>query len=223
MQRARLAVLAALLAGAPEALAQVRPEVPLPPPPRAAASRPPGWLAVSAGPFAAFDRGQSVGLAVDYGYDVTPARLRGWRLEAHLVLVAARPSEDTALFQELAVPVPGVPPERIPAGVEEARALVVSLVPVARLRRELAPGFAVELDGGAGLYQTLERYERDETFLGRSERTKNVTGIALHAAAGVALDLSPRTRLVFRPFAFDLLPGSDWSAFSPRMGLAFRL
>lgn len=226
-----LLALAALLFAGPSALAQQRADVPLPPPPAGAArvapvaTTPgaPGWLGLSAGPYAAFERGQSLGVVLDYGFDATPARWTRWRLEWHLALALARPSEDTALTREVAGGLPGVPGASVPAGVEEASAYVAAIVPTARLRYELAPGFALVLDGGAGVSQTIERYERDETFVGRSERTENVTGLALRLGAGVSVDLAPRVRLLFVPLAVELLAGADYSGFAPSMGLAFRL
>jgi len=234
MSTSRLLVaLAALLAAGP-GLAQQNLDVPLPPPPAGTgrlaaapaapprAGRAPGWIALAAGPYAAFERGQSLGLVLDYGFDATPPRWTRWQLEWHLAVGLSRPSEDTALTREEAG-LPGEPALSVPAGIEDASAYVATIVPTARLRRELAPGFAVVLDGGAGLSQTVERYERDEMFVGRSEQTKNVTGLALRLGAGISVDLGARVRLLFVPLAVDFLVGADWSGFSPSMGLAFRL
>lgn len=242
MSITRLAlVLAAAIAvaAAPRARAQSKNDVPLPPPPagmgRVAASSPPaagrapGWLGLSAGPFAAFERGQSLGLVLDYGFEATPPGWTRWQLEWHLAFVVSRPTEDTPLFRlESTSGIPGFPGTGtsaviVPAGVEQSTVLLAAIVPTARLRLPVAPGFALVLDGGLGVVQSVEQYERDEMFVGRTERTKNVTGLALRLGAGVTVDFSQRLRLVFEPIAFSILMGPEHSGFTPTLGLAYRL
>jgi hypothetical protein len=233
LRRAAFAALArrlalALALAAPAAPARAA-DVPLPPPPAgtarlgAAPAADGTWVGLSVGPFAAFDRGQSFGAQLDYGFDRTPPSWQKLRLEWHLVLAAARPTADTLLTRTEVVGV--YPPmyQQVPAGSEHATALVAEIVPTARVVYPVVPGFSFIADGGVGVVQTVEKYERDETFVGASKTTKNVTGLSIHAGLGVAVDLGARTRLVFQPVALAFLAGTDYSAFTPNIGLAFRL
>lgn len=237
----RILALAALAAAAP-ALAQARrdsaaasrpaaptsaraaAEIPLPPPPEGTALRPrrAAWLAVSAGPWAGFDAGQSAALLVDYGFLRTPAAWRRLELEVRLSVMVARPTEDTDLTV-LVLPPFGVTPVPVAAGSEEQRAWVVEVVPEARLRLPVGPKFALLAGAGVGLAQSVERSERTEMFAGRTETTDNVTGLVLRVSAGMSFDLSARTRLLFQPVAFSLQLGPGFSAWVPNLGLAYRL
>lgn len=228
IRRTALAATLATLAAPALATAQ-RGDVPLPPPPtgtaRLVTAPEPGgtWLGLSVGPFAAFDRGQSFAGQIDYGFERTPPGWTRLQLEWHLVVAGARPSEDTQLSRvEL---VSTYPPQygAVPSGSEKATAIVAEIVPTARVRLPVVPGFALFADGGVGIVQTVEKYERDETFTGASTTTKNVTGLSLRAGIGVSVDLGARTRLVFQPIALALLLGTDYSAFTPTIGLAYRL
>lgn len=232
MNGSQLAValgLAAALAAAPPALAQPAPTaVPLPPPPPGttlvapeAAPNGGGWFGVAAGPYAAFERGRSFALVLDYGIPRAP--LGRFDLEWHLAVVAASPSEESGLSRLQPSPGFGVPAMSVPSGIEEASALVLEVVPMARLRYAFVPGFALVVDGGVGVCQTFERYERDEMFVGRSEESKNVTGVVLRAGLGVAVDFTPRLRLLFEPVALSAQLGADYSGFTPLLGLAYRL
>jgi hypothetical protein len=227
----RVALAAALLCalgGARAASAQsYRPEVPLPPPPAGTTARPaelaspapasgPSWLGVSAGAFASFDRGQSPAVELDYGFARTPPAWTRWQLEYHVAVAAARPKDELSLFR-----LEGTTP--VASGFDRLTAIVAQVVPYARARYPFVPGFALVLDGGVGVVQSIEKLERTETFVGASKETKNVTGLAVRAGVGVSVDLSERTRLVFEPLAFALLLGLDYSAFTPSIGLAYRL
>lgn len=221
--------LAAALAAAPRALAQPAPTaVPLPPPPPGTTLVAPpaapdggGWFGVAAGPYAAFKRGRSFALVLDYGIPRAP--LGRFDLEWHLAVVATSPSEESGLSRLQPSPGFGVPAMSVPSGIEEASALVVEVVPMARLRYAFVPGFALVVDGGVGVCQTFERYERDEMFVGRSEESKNVTGVVLRAGLGVSVDFTPRLRLLFEPIALSAQLGADYSGFTPLLGLAYRL
>jgi hypothetical protein len=206
-----------------------RASVPLPPPPpgtaRIAAAPASGgsWLGLTVGPFLGFDRGQSIAGQIDYGFERTPPGWSRLQLEWHLVVAFARPSADTKLTRTEYLPTYPPTYRQVSAGSEQATALVAEIAPTARLRYPLASGVALFADGGAGLVQTVEKYERDVTFVGASTTTKNVTGLSLRAALGLSVDLSERMRLVFEPVAFDLLLGTDYSAFTPNFGVAYRL
>jgi hypothetical protein len=210
-------------------------DVPLPPPPTARAApvealpapgraARTGWLAFAGGPFAAFDRGRSAALSVDYGWVATPASWRRLELEWHLAVFVSRPEAETPLVRHELALVGGTPTTiAVPSGEETSRALVVEVLPTARLRRTVVAGLGLFADAGVGVVQTVERHERDETYVGRSKTTRNVTAPVLRVGAGLALDLSDRVRLSFVPFALSLQLGADWSAFAPTVGLAFRL
>ncbi len=227
----RLALSAALLAalgGARPASAQSRAAVPLPPPPAGTTALPAeplaspapshgaSWLGVSAGAFAGFDRGESPAVELDYGFLRTPPSWTRFQLEWHLAIGVARPKDEVALTR-----VKGT--TALPSGYDRVTAIVAQIVPYARVRYQVVPGFAFVLDGGAGVAQSIEKLERAETFVGASKETKNVTGLAIRAGVGVSVDLSERTRLVFEPLAAALLLGPDYSAFTPSIGLAYRL
>ena len=212
---------------APQAALPAAAAIPLPPPPAGTTLRPRGadggWLAVAVGPHATFSSGDSVALHLDFGVLRTPPAWQRLALEYRLAVLLARPGEDTALARYVPSPLGlGYPGTQIPSGVERASAWVVEVVPTARVRLAWEK-FALFADGGLGLVQTVERYEREESFVGRSERTENVTGLVLRAGAGMAFDLSPRTRLLLQPLAFSFQLGPDFSAYTPSLGLSYRL
>jgi hypothetical protein len=230
VRRAALsAVLLVALGGARPASAQSRrADVPLPPPPVGttrvepvladpAPSRGPSWIGLSVGAFAAFDRGQSPAVDLDYGFARTPSGWTRWQLEWHLAVSAARPTDETVITR---LDAGGA---SLVSGFDKATVFVAQVVPYARVRYPFVPGFALVVDAGAGVVQTIEKYEHQETFVGASTQTKNVTGLSLRAGLGVSVDLSERTRLVFEPLAYALLLGTDYSAFTPTIGLAYRL
>jgi len=221
-QRGDLAPRTAPLVAARPAIAAAT-AVPLPPPPAGAAPKPGrvGWLAVSAGPWAGFDLGQSAALHVDYGFLRTPPGWRRAQLEVRLSVMVARPSEDTDLTRVI-TPAFGSPVS-VYAGVEETRVWAVEVVPMARVRLPFGEKFALYADGGVGLAQTIEKYDRQEMYAGHTERTENVTGLVLRLGAGMSFALSPRTRLLFEPVAVSLQLGPDFSAYVPTLGLAYRL
>jgi hypothetical protein len=199
-------------------------EVPLPPPPpgtRLLPSRA-AWLAVSAGPFAATDQGSSAALTVDYGFASALQPVAGADLEWHLLVVGAAPGYDAALTAT-APAFPGGPAVTTVVGTTERNAWVVQVAPTARLRRALAPGLAVFADGGLGLGLAWDETVDDQAFVGRTTTRRATVGLLLRLGAGVAWDATERLRLVFHPVAVSVELGSDWSAFTPSFGLAFRL
>jgi hypothetical protein len=211
---------------APRAPVAAATAIPLPPPPAGTTLQrrsTEGWLGLAVGPHAAFSSGDSIALHADYGVLRTPAGWRRLTLEYRLAFLLARPEDETALTRFIPSPYgPSYPGTQVPSGVERARAWVVEVVPTARVRVAWEK-FALFADGGLGLVQTLERYEREESFVGRSERTENVTGLVLRAGAGMSFDLSPRTRLLLQPLAFSFQIGPELSAYTPSLGLSYRL
>jgi hypothetical protein len=193
----------------------------VPPPPGARLHGRDRWIAVSPGGFSA-DLGKSVAVQVDYGQDRTPPGWRKLRLEWHLAVMVARPSDETPILR-VTTPPGSLYPVQEPAGVETVRAYVVEVAPAARLRLPFAEKLGVFVDAGAGLCQSIEEYEREETFVGRSVRTQNVTGIVLRGAAGITFEATERLRVLFVPIALSHQIGPGFSAYTPSIGLAYRL
>ncbi len=227
--RIRRVVAAALLSVVPVlasaqqvAPAPARSAVPLPPPPAGTSlrRREGGDLTVGVGAWAALDRGESPAFHLDYGVRRTPAGWSRAELEWRLAVMLARPSEETGLSRTVTPPFGS--PYTTSAGSEDMRVWLVEVVPMARIQRRLARGFSVHADAGLGLAQTLETYDRREMFAGQTVERRNVTGPVLRLAAGLALDLSPRTALRFVPFSLSFHLGSDFSGFAPFFGLSFR-
>jgi len=199
-------------------------DVPLPPPPTGTRLEPrrDATLAVGIGPWAAFDTGESVALHVDYGFSRTPPGFGRLELEYRLVVMISRPSEDTPIT--LLVPPPlGFTPIAIDGGVEQARVWLIEVVPTARLRLPIGASFALHADAGLGLVQTVETYEREELFVGHTKETQNVTGLVLRLGAGLALDVTPRMRVVLQPLAFSIHIGPEYGGYAPSLGLAYRM
>jgi hypothetical protein len=215
-----LLVLAALLWPATSPAA----DVPLPPPPpglRLLPSRA-AWLAVSGGPFAALKQGSATALTLDYGFASSRQPWSGTDLEWHLVAVGAAPGHDGALVVT-APAFPGGPSVSTVVGTSRRSAWVAQLAPTARLRRVLAPGFAVFADGGLGLGLAWDETVEDQAFVGRTTTTRATLAVVARLGAGVTWDATERLRLVLHPIALSAELGSDWSAFTPSLGLAFRL
>lgn len=199
-------------------------DVPLPPPPPGLRLRPSGaaWLAVSMGPFAALDHGSAAALAIDYGFAAAWQPLPSADLEWHLVVTGAAPGYDSAL--EVSAPAfPGGPVVRSVVGTSQRSAVLVAATPTARLRLALAPGLAVFADGGAGLGFAWDETVEDQAFVGRTTTTRAVASVVLRLGGGMTWDASDRLRVVFTPIALSAQLGSSWTAFTPSLGLAFRL
>jgi hypothetical protein len=214
-------------AAAPDAPARAAPApapaAPREAPPRAAslggrAAR----FGASVGAVSAFDGAAGMGFHLDYGIPRTPAGWRKLDLEWHLVASFALPSGETPLTASVATP-SGLGQVQVHAGSEDVSAMVFEVVPTARVLWAVTRGVAFFADAGVGLCQTVESYERAELFRGRSEWREYVTGVVLHAGVGLAADVTPRWRLVFQPVAFDLQLGPKFSAFTPTLGVAYRL
>ena len=196
------------------------PEVPLAPPP--AVEQPRGtWLGASAGFWSGFDLGQSVALQIEYGVERTPPSWTRLGLEYRLSVMVARPTDETELTRVMGVAYP-FQPVSVVSGAEKTEAWVVEVAPAARVRLPFQK-LAVFVDVGVGIAQTVERYERDEMFEGSTTKTENVTGLVARLGGGVSYDLSPRTRLVAVPVALSFQLGPSYSAYTPSLGLSYRL
>jgi opacity protein-like surface antigen len=196
-------------------------DVPLAPPPEASLRSRPTWIGVAAGPYAAFESGRGSAVTVDYGFAAPPPAWLRAELEWHLVVLASRPAEDSTLTDTVVTPF-GTPITTVVGSAEE-HALVIEAVPTARVRVPLAPGFAAFADGGLGLVQTAEKKTEDQAFVGKTVRTRYVTGVVLRLGAGLSYDATDRVRVVFEPLAISAEMGAGWSGFTPTLGLAFRL
>jgi hypothetical protein len=135
--------------------------------------------------------------------------------------MVAHPTDDTPLTT-VVVPPYGTPVQ-ISSGSEKMTAWVIEAVPTARVRYPVHPKVSLFADGGLGLAQTIERYERDEMFAGHSEKSVNQTTVVVRLGGGLSVDLSDRTRLVVLPLALSLQLGTGFSAYVPTFGLAYRL
>jgi hypothetical protein len=180
------------------------------------------WFGGGVGAVSAFDVGKGVALHLDYGLLRTPRTWRKLALEYHLAATFAMPAGETSLTATVAPPLGG-PPVSVDAGEEKVSALLFEVVPTARVLWTVKPGFALFADGGLGLCQTVERYERAEMFQGKRERTDYVTGGVARLGLGLAADVSERWRVVFEPVAFSFQAGPKFSAFTPTFGVAYRL
>jgi hypothetical protein len=201
-------------------------DVPLPPAPVAAAPVAAAprttWLGVSAGPFAAFDRGSGFAVAIDYGRTATPARWRRAELELHVPVTLSRPSstEDvTRTFTFFGETISDT------FGRRELTATLVEIVPTARVRLPLGPArtFALFADGGLGLaFGVIDEVE-DERFRGHTETRDAAMALALRIGAGFSYDATPRLRVLFQPVALTFHAGTDWSSYTALAGLSYRL
>lgn len=180
------------------------------------------WVGGAVGAISAFDVGKSVALQLDYGVLRTPPSWRRFDLEWHLVVAFARPTGETPLSATV-IPPFGFTPVQVSAGQEQVTALLFEVVPTARFLWTVTQGVAFFADAGLGLCQTFESYDRSEMFNGRSTRSEYATGVVARIGAGLAADVAPRWRVVFEPLALELQLGPKFSAFTPTLGVAYRL
>jgi hypothetical protein len=204
-------------------------DVPLPPPPvpsagarsQAAAPRT-AWLAVTAGPFVAFDRGDGFAVSIDYGRTATPARWRRAVLELHFPITLSRPSSEEELTRSFTFLGETITDT---FGSRERTATLVEVVPTARVRLPLGTErkLAVFADGGLGLaFGVIDEVE-DERFRGHTETLDAAMALALRIGAGFSYDATPRLRVLFQPVALTLHAGTDWSSYTALAGLSYRL
>lgn len=200
--------------------------LPLPLPPQPAAAVAPdarvGWLTLAVGAWAGFDLGQSLAAQVDYGIERTPPSWTRLGLEVHLSVMGSRPTDETDLTRTIVQPYYPYQATSVPAGVENTEAWVVEVALSARARLPFEK-FALFADGGVGVAQSVERVERDELFEGTTVTTENVTGLVLKLGAGMSFDLGTRTRLLLVPVALSVQLGPSYSAYTPYLGLSYRL
>jgi hypothetical protein len=180
------------------------------------------FVGAGIGALSAFGTGQSLRVEVDYAILRTPPEWRRLDLEWHLVASFAQPTGTKGLTAQVLPPF-GTTPVQVNAGSEKLTALLFEVVPTARALWTPVQGVSFFGDAGVGVAQTFETYDRTEMFLGHSTRREYATGLVLHLGAGFLLDVTPRWRLVFAPAAFDLMTGPKLSAWTPSLGLAFRL
>ena len=179
-----------------------------------------GWFGGSFGALNA-STGKSVLAQIDYGVVRTPPGWDRFDLEWHVVGTFAAPSGDKSL-DGFAVPPVG-PPVSVNAGQEKVKALLFEVVPTARLLWTPTRGVAFFGDGGVGLVQSFESYDRSELYMGHSTHNEYATGFVVHLGMGMAADVAPRWRVVLAPLAFDLMVGPKFSSWTPTLGVAYRL
>ncbi len=198
--------------------------VPLPPPPRmasASAGRV-SWFGGSIGALSAFGTGTSILAQIDYGVLKTPPGWNRFDLELHVLSSFAAPAGEKSLGGSAMPPV-GPGPIPVNAGQEKVTSLLFQVVPTARVLWTATRGVAFFGDGGLGLVQTFESYDRSEMFMGHSTHNEYATGFVLHLGAGLAADVAPRWRVVLAPLAFDLMVGPKFSSWTPTLGVSYRL
>jgi hypothetical protein len=206
---------------APVAAAPAAPAAAAPAAPAAAAPRT-TWLGVSAGPFAAFDRGSGFAVAIDYSRTATPARWRRAELELHVPVTLSRPSSTEDLTRTFTLFGETISDT---FGRRELTATLVEIVPTARVRLPLGPArtFALFADGGLGLAFGMIDEVEDERFRGHTETLDAAMALALRIGAGFSYDATPRLRVLFQPVALTLHAGTDWSSYTALAGLSYRL
>jgi hypothetical protein len=214
-----------LAAGTPRAVPQARsaPATPVPsapalraPPPRVA------FAGAGLGALSAFGTGGSILVQLDYAVQRTPPAWRRLDLEWHVLAAFARPTGEKGLTAQVVPPL-GLTPVSVNAGREKVSALLFEVIPTARVVWTAAQGVAFFGDAGLGLAQTFESYDRTELYLGHSTRREYATGFVLRLGAGMALEVAPRWRVLFEPLSFDLMVGPKFSAWTPTLGVAYRL
>jgi hypothetical protein len=174
------------------------------------------------GALSAFGTGSSILLHLDYAVVRTPPSWRRLDLEWHVIAAFARPTGDKGLTAQV-IPPFSTTPVQVNAGTEKVTALLFEVIPTARALWTPVQGVAFFGDAGLGLAQTFESYDRSEMYLGHSTRREYATGFVLRLGAGLALDVAPRWRVLFEPLAVDLMLGPKLSAWTPTLGVAFRL
>ncbi len=195
-------------------------DVPLPPPPAGTALRAPGTTSITfaVGPMAPFDGRDALAFQVDYGF---PGNVSGM-LEWHVPVTVSLP-KTSADITEMMPTIPGGPYVTVVTGRKTNDAVVVEIVPTARLVYALAPGVALHADGGAGIAETVEKIVEEEQSVGRTETTKLTTAPVLRLAAGLTYDVGDHLRVSFQPIVVSWQLGADWSHFSALLGIAYRL
>jgi hypothetical protein len=173
------------------------------------------------GAVSAFDVGKGIGVQLDYGLLRTPPSWRRFTLEWHLIAAFSRPTGAKDLSTTVTSPLGQT--YTIGAGQEKVTALLFEAVPTARVLWNATRDVAFFADAGVGLCQTVEKYDRSEIFVGKSSRTSYVTGVAARAGLGLALDVASRWRVLFTPAALSLQLGPKFSAYTPALGVAYRL
>jgi hypothetical protein len=204
---------------APAARARPVSDVPLPLPPTGATADGRRWIGASIGALSA-SGGQSLAVQLDYGQLRTPPTWRRFDLEWHLVVGFSAPSGHTGLTSSVVTPFGTAIP--VSSGQEKVSAVLLEVVPTARILYTVTPGVAFFADGGLGLCQSVETYDRTEMYAGHSTHREYATGFALRAGLGMAADVTPRWRLLLVPVGFSLQLGPKFSGFTPSLGLAYR-
>jgi hypothetical protein len=196
-------------------------DVALPPPPAGMALQPDAGvrraykLAVLGG-FVTEGDVASGSLQLDLARVATPASWKRVQLEWHLPVRVGRPQWDGTLLRTRG----GV--EDV-AGTTKDTVWLFEAIPTARLILPVAPGFALHLEGGVGLSQTVETRVEDEIYVGRTQKTTLVLAPIVRGAVGLTYQLSDRLEAVLQPVALGRRAGTDTSSFSALWGLSYRL
>jgi hypothetical protein len=159
---------------------------------------------------------------LDYGVQRTPPGWGRFDLEWHLSGSFSLPAGETTLTTTV-VPPGGPGPVTINSGKEKLDAVLVEVVPGARIRWNATSKLAFFGDVGLGLVQSAESYDRNEMFAGHSTHKEYATGVVVRLGVGLAADVAPRWRVLLEPLAMDLMLGPKFSGWIPTLGVAYRL
>ncbi len=176
-------------------------------------------IGIGVGAWSGLEIGKGLALQADFGLVRTPASWSRLELEWRLAIMFAAPTEETDLTRLATT----YPPTYVVSGFEKTTAYVVEVAPTARIRLPLGPALAIFVDAGAGIAQSMDTYERDEMFVGRTVKKENVTGLVFRGGLGVSYDASERLRVLLIPLAGSKQVGPKYSAYEPTLAVAFRL
>lgn len=205
-------------------------DVPLPPPPGGTSLQPGAGartykLALMGG---FLDQGgaASGSIQIDVGLVATPRNWNRFQLEWHLPVRLARPQWDGRLSRVVGRPFP-LPSYAVDVGTTKDTVWVAEAVATARLILPVAPGFALHVEAGAGLSQTVQTHVEDEIYVGRTSTRKLVFAPALRGAIGLTYKATDRLELVLQPAVLGTRLGTDDSSFdssfSALWGVSYRL
>jgi hypothetical protein len=221
----RIAPLAFLLATLVPALAAGA-DIPLPPPPSGTALQGGGvrsYKFAVLGGFLSQSDVASATVELDLGLVSTPPGWKRVQFEWHLPVRAGRPKWDGTLSRTVLVS--AVPPVTTtePVGTTRDTVWLVEAIPSARLILPVATGFALHIEAGIGLSQSVETHIEDQIYVGRTEVRKLVLAPIVRGAIGLTYRMGERLDLVMEPFVLGSRIGTGDSSFSALWGISYRL
>jgi hypothetical protein len=221
----RIAPLAFLLAALAPALAAGA-DVPLPPPPSGTALQGGGLRSYKfavLGGFLSQSDVASATVELDLGLIATPPSWKRVQFEWHLPVRAGRPKWDGTLSRTVVDSIYPPLSHSETVGTTNDTVWLVEAIPSARLILPVATGFALHVEAGIGLSQSIETHVEDEIYIGRTEVRKLVLAPIVRGAIGLTYRMGERFDLVMQPFVFGSRIGTGDSSFSALWGISYRL